>query len=56
MGGGFLMIITDLPKKNATIVSRKTMEKIISTPIIKYDAAKAEKQARKNLRKQGLKV
>ena len=49
-------MIIDSTKKNATIVSRKTMEKIISVPTVKYDAVKAEKQARKNLREQGLKV
>lgn len=39
-----------------TMVSRETMAKILSAPVTKYDAKKAEKEARKNLRRQGLKV
>lgn len=39
-----------------TIVSKEVMAKILSSPKVKYDAKKAEKTAKRKLRKQGLRL
>lgn len=50
MYGGISMNI----KPRITIVSPKTIARILSTPTRKYDAKRAVKEARKKMRKQGL--
>lgn len=55
MTGGVLMR-SSATRGNLIIVSRRAMEIISSTPKRKYDAKKAAKEAKKELRKQGLKL
>lgn len=50
------MAIQRSTRNNITFLSPLTMEKLLSTPVKKYNARKAIKKARKNLRRQGLKV
>lgn len=47
-----------IPRSRGSIVyvSREIMESIINGPKEKYDAKKASREAKKNLRKQGLKI
>lgn len=53
---GEIAMATDMTKRQITILSRTEMIRLLETKHLKYDAKKAAKEARKNLRKQGLKV
>lgn len=51
------MSVRDYSKgQYVTILSQSQLRQIISAPKIPYDAKIAVKEARKNLRKQGLKI